>query len=92
MADELTLQEQTENDGEAHAATVLSQSAGETSMNGLVEIFNPVEALEIVFEEPGVGLMAIACLVVIMFIAGGLSSVVQELLFGGGPPQGLGLK
>lgn len=92
MADELTPQEQNEGNGEAYAATLLPQSAGETSMNGLAESFNPIEALEIVFEEPGAGLMAIAGFVVIMFIAAGLWSAVQELLFGGGPPQGLGLK
>ena len=92
MADELTSREKIEDDGEAHAGILLPESAGETSMNGFSEIFNPLEGLEIVFEEPVAGLMAIASLVVIMFLAGGLWSVAKELVFGGGPPQSLGLK
>jgi hypothetical protein len=33
-----------------------------------------------------------AGVVAIVFVAGGLWSALQEALFGGGPPQGLGLK
>lgn len=95
MADELTSQEQIEDDGEAHAARLQRQRAGDTFMDRLLEIFNPFEALEIAFEDPRAGLvflLGITGLFAIVFIAGIFLSAALELFFGGGPPQGLGLK
>ena len=90
--EELTSQQQNEDDGEAHGTALLPQSVGEAAIDGISDIFNPLEAIESIFEDPGAGLMAIAGLVAIMLIAGGLWSVVQELFSGGGPPPSLGLK
>ena len=94
MADKLT-QGKIGNDDEAHAATPRPRSASDTFTNALAEIFNPLEAVEVVFEEPRAGLVFLALVTgvcAIAFIAGGLWSAVQELPFGGGPPMGLGLK
>lgn len=67
---------------------------GDTFKNRLAEIFNPLETLDIA-EDPGAGLAflgAVAGLVAIVLIAGGLWSAVQESLLGGDMPQSLGLK
>jgi hypothetical protein len=91
----LASQEQIENEDEAQVAALQRRSAGDTFTNGLAEIFNPLEALEVVVEEPKAGLVflvVIAGLAAIAFIAGGIWSAVRELLFGGGPPMGLGLR
>jgi len=87
VADELTSQEQIEDDD----ATVQRPGFGDTFM----EIFNPLEAVEVVFEDPRAGLVVlvvVAGVCAVAFIACGVWSAVQELLFGGGPPMGLGLK
>jgi hypothetical protein len=92
MADELTSPEQIENEDHARAEALEPQSAGHTWIESLAETFNPFEYL---FEEPSAGLVLLvlsAGVVAILFLAGGLWSALQEALFGGGPPQGLGLK
>jgi hypothetical protein len=57
-----------------------------------VEIFNPFEALEVVFEEPMAALFFVVIVSAVVLIACGLWSVVQEVFLSGGPPQSLGLK
>jgi hypothetical protein len=90
--DKLASKGQIGNADEAQAAALRDRHP---LINRLVEIFNPLEALEVVVDDPKAGLVflaVIAGLAAITFIAVGIWSAVQELFFGGGPPMGLGLK
>src|SRR5262245_57488953 len=98
MPDELDSQgqwkkDQLEDDPEAdwqepHDDCNFGRRPGES----LLEMFNPLEAFG---EEPALGLamlVLIAVVFVIWCVGVGLWAAVQEAFFGGGPPQGLGLK
>ena len=78
------------------------RSFGRKIAECLLEIFNPVDALGELVGEPELGLVVLeivlvavaAALVIglIGLIGWGFWTAVQEAFFGGGPPQGLGLK
>jgi hypothetical protein len=84
--------EQLENETEAGADSLQPQNAGPSFVNTAVEIFNPFEALDVVFEEPMAALFFVVIVSAVVLIACGLWSVVQEVFLSGGPPQSLGLK
>jgi len=69
---------------EPHEGRRFGRRAGEF----LLDILNPFDAFG---EEPAFGL-AVLVLIVVGFIVWGLWAVVHEAFYGGGPPQGLGLK
>jgi hypothetical protein len=84
----------------AEESTVLPAEHVKSSFAGrmLVRIFDVVNLFEAVFEifsEPEAGmafLVFVAAVTAVILLISGLWCGVQEALFGGGPPQGLGLK
>jgi hypothetical protein len=71
------------------------QETGSSFTEGLLELCNPFEALEWMPEDPRAALILVVLFGVVIlatFILTGLWSAVQEVLSGGGPPQGLGLR
>jgi hypothetical protein len=84
----------------AEESADLPAEDGKSSFAGrmLVRIFDVVDPFEAVFEifsepEAGIALLVfVAAITVVILLISGLWSGVQEVLFGGGPPQVLGLK
>jgi hypothetical protein len=94
MPDELDSQAQPENEPETEMSSAPHEdrSLGRSLGEPLLEVLNPVEGF---FEDPRLGLALLVLIAVgtaIAFIGMGLWAAVQETFFGGGPPQGLGLK
>ncbi|HKV93157.1 MAG TPA: hypothetical protein VJW20_11480 [Candidatus Angelobacter sp.] len=82
------------SESEAEAGAKFPQTL-RTELSFASEIVNPFEALEVVFDEPQMlfaFLVILAAIVLILCIVASAWSGLQELLFGGVPPHGLGLK
>jgi hypothetical protein len=96
MPDDLDSQEQLESKAETEPSQEphAGRSFGKALAESLLDLFNPFEAL--CEPELVVAALVIVAAAVVIGLIGlmgwGLWAGAQEVLLGGGPPQGLGLK